>query len=621
MTKSYGGYRPRVGGRVAPLVLAVLLLASASRDALAQDHRPKAVPAPLSRRNIIPVSEIKPGMEGYGLTVFEGTKPDKFHVRVIGVLHNMLPKQDVVLFTSDDPRLKHTGIVAGMSGSPVYFNGRLAGAVSYGWAYSKDPVGGFTPIEYMLEVGDRPLRGPARTAIASADSDASRQLLAQTMGITPEGRPAAPEQAAAAPAPAGMQRVAMPLSLSGFAPRAIEELRKTFAPFGLEPVQAGGAGGEGNGPSRFQPGAAIAVTLIRGDMSAVSTGTVTYVEGNKVLAFGHPMFQAGEIYLPVSTVRVFTHLASSYRSMKMGAPITEAGSLVMDRQAAIAADTTLRTGMIPMDVTIGGPTLNQRTLRAEIAKHKFLTPMLASAVVMSAAQESAPDITHAIVTVHSTVKVKGFEPLTFHDRVFTQDGLSPRVLAFSSGFRALNEILFNPFEPAHIEKMSFRVEISYRPDVAEMVGLRVDSLEVEPGQKVNLYVTMRPFNGADYVETIPFEVPKEYAGQSLSVELTPGPYARPPVAAPENLKGIIENLRKPPYPGDSFVISIMKPSDGLSYRGRLMPELPASEIDTLRQATSLRRVDNYRAAMQIVRPAGRVVVGRQGITFKVKELP
>ncbi|HEY3355292.1 MAG TPA: SpoIVB peptidase S55 domain-containing protein [Polyangia bacterium] len=615
MTKSIG---------VAALALAATLAAGSGRDALAQGRpavgQSKAA-APLSRRNIIPVSEIKAGMEGYGLTAFEGIKPQKFHVKVIGVLRNMLPKQDVVLFTSDDARLKHTGIVAGMSGSPVYLGGRLAGAVSYGWAYSKDPVGGFTPIEYMLEVGDRPLRGRDRTALAQADSDQSRQLLAQTMGVTPEGRPAGPAKSAELPAVAGMQRVAVPLSLTGFAPRAVEELRKLFAPFGLDAVQAGGGGQEPGGPTKFEPGAAIAITLIRGDMSAVSTGTVTYVEGNRVLAFGHPMFQAGEIYLPVSTVRVFTHLASSYRSMKMGAPMAEAGSLVMDRQAAIAADTTTRTSMIPIEVTVSGQGLPARTMRAEIAKHKFLTPMLAGAVVMSAAQESAPDIAHAVVTVHSSVKVRGHEPLTFSDRVFTQDGLSPRVLAYSAGFRALNEVLFNPFEPAHIEKLSFRVEVAYRSDVAEMVGLRVDSLEVNPGQRVNLYVTMRPYNGAEYVETVPFDVPKENAGQTLSVELTPGSYARQPVPTPENLAGIIANLRKPPYPGDTFVISLMRQSDGVAYRGRLMPELPPSEIDTLRQSTSLRRVDSYRAVTHIVRNAGRVVVGRQGITFKVKDLP
>jgi hypothetical protein len=627
MTKrDVGRRRPARSGDVAALMLAAVMLASTGQDALAVERplavQPQTGVPTLSRRNMIPVAEIKVGMEGYGLTVFEGVKPERFHVRVIGILRNFLPKQDVILFRSDDVRLQHAGIVKGMSGSPVYFEGRLAGAVAYGWPYSKDPIGGITPIEYMLQVGERRLRGPARTAIAQADTDVSRQLLAQTMGVTPEGR-VLPQRAAASAPPrptAGMARVAVPLVLTGFAPRAVEELRKELVPFNLEPMLGGGGGQEPGGPTTFEPGGAIAVTLIRGDMSAVGTGTVTYVEGHRVLAFGHPMFGVGEIYLPVNTARIFTVVPSTEASFKMSAPLAEAGSLVMDRQAAIAVDTTQRTEMIPIEVTVGGPNLAARVMRAEVAKHKFLTPMLASAVVTSAAQESAPDIANAVVSIDSTIKVRGFPELRFHDRLYATEGLSPRVLALSVGFRALNEILFNPFEPAHVEKLTFRVDIAYRADVAEVVGLRVDALEVDPGQRVNLHLTMRPYDGAEYVDTIPFEVPKEYAGQSLSIEITSGSAARPPLATPENLAGIIENLRKPPFPGDTYVISFMRPTDGLAYRGRLMPELPPSEIDTLRQSTSLRHVDSYRGVTQIVRPAGRVVVGRQAITFRVRDL-
>jgi hypothetical protein len=593
----------------------------------------KAVKAPakaarhtLSRRNIIPVSEIKPGMEGYGLTVFEGMKVEKFHVRIIGVLKKMLPKQDIVLFRSDDPRLKHTGIVRGMSGSPIYLNGRLAGAVAYGWQFTKDPIGGMTPIEYMMEIGDRPLRGRDKTPIAQADSDTetSRQMLAQAFGLGPDGRPTGvtPKPLPApSPSSTGLQRVSIPVNLTGFHPRAVEELRKAFAPYGLEPMQAGGGGEEGTGPAKFENGGSIGVALVRGDLSAVGTGTVTYVEGNKVLAFGHPMFGVGEWYIPVMTAKVHTFMPSLASSWKMSSPLVEAGTLVMDRQAAIVADTSQRVDMIPIEVVINAGAQPQRIFKAEVARHKFLTPMLAATVVMSAGMEAAPDLSTAVVTVESMLKIKGHDALQFHDRLFTIDGMSPRILAFSGAFRAMHEILFNPFEKVALEKMSFRVNIAYGPDAAEMISLRVDSLEVDPGQKVNLYVTMRQYLGGEYVVTVPFEVPKEYAGQTLWVELVPGNFARPPVPMPETLRGIMDNLRKLPYPSDSFVISLMKPSDGVSYRGRLMPELPPSAIDTLRQTTSLRRVDSFRAVTHIVRPAGRVIVGRQSITFKVKDLP
>ena len=607
------------------LLAAAPLLAPAPARAAPGEHRvkapAKAAPPMLSRRNIIPLSEIKPGMEGYGLTVFEGTKVERFHVRIVGILKKMLPSQDIILFRSDDPRLKHSGIVRGMSGSPVYLNGRLAGAVAYGWPFSKDPIGGLTPIEYMMQVGDRPLRGRDKTPFAQADTEPARQMLARAFGLGPDGQPTGKNpNVAPAPAPTGMQRVGIPLNLTGFHPRALEELRKAFAPYGLEPMQAGGGGEVGTGPTKFEAGGAIGVALVRGDMSAVGTGTVTYVEGNKVLAFGHPMFGVGEWYLPVMTATVHTFMPSIASSFKMSSPLVEAGTLVMDRQAAIVADTGQRVDMIPIEVVITAGDQPTRTFKAEVARHKFLTPMLAGAVVMSAGMEAAPDLATAVVNVDSMVKIKGYDALHFQDRLFTMDGMSPRILAFSGAFRAMHEILFNPFEKVAIEKMTFKVNIAYGPDAAEMVSLRVDSLEVEPGQKVNLYVTMRQYLGEEYLQTVQFEVPKEYAGQNLYVELVPGNFARPPVPMPENLRGIMENLRKLPYPSDTFVITLMKPSDGVSYRGRLMPELPPSAIDTMRQTTSLRRVDSYRAVTHIVRPAGRVIVGRQSITFKVKEL-
>jgi hypothetical protein len=578
----------------------------------------------LSRRNIIPVSEIRPGMEGYGLTVFEGTKVEKFHVRVVGVLKRMLPRQDTVIFRSDDPRLKHSGIAGGMSGSPVYLNGRLAGAVAYGWTFMKDPIGMFTPIENMLEAGERPLRGREKTPFAQADTDTetARQLLAQTFGLGPDGRPTgkAPKLAPAPTTP-GMQRVGIPLSVAGFHPRAIEELGKALAPFGLEPMQGTSGGEEGTGPAKFEAGGSIAVALIRGDLSATGLCTVTYLEGNRVLGCGHPMFGVGEWYAPVMTAKVHTFLSSVARTNKIHTPLVEAGALVMDRQAAIVADPGQRVDMIPIEVVTDAGDQPRRVFKAEVARHKFLTPMLASMVVMSAGMEAAPDLATAVVSIESTLKVKGYDALHFRDRLFTMDGMSPRVLAFSGAFRAMHELLFNPFERVAIEKLSFKVRIAYGPDAAEMIALRVDSLEVDPGQKVNLYVTLRQYLGGEYVVTVPFDVPKEFAGQNLWVELVPGNFARPPLAMPENLRGVFDNLKKTPYPSDSFVLTLHKPSDGVSYRGRLMPELPPSAIDTMRQTTSLRRVDSFRAVTHIVRPAGRVVVGRQSITFKVKDLP
>ncbi|MGZ3443333.1 MAG: SpoIVB peptidase S55 domain-containing protein, partial [Polyangia bacterium] len=261
--------------------------------------------APPKHVSIMPISEIRAGMKGYGLTVFQGLKPERFDIRVISVLHNFLPKQDIILVQSDDPRLIHSGIVAGMSGSPIYIEGRLAGALSYGWHFAKDPIAGVTPIETMMAELKRPLRGRLSTPVAEAANEPrnqpraadGRRSLDDVIASRREGNDRLAARAPMLarlplpPLPEGgeprLVRASVPLSLAGFGAAAFAELTHALEPFHVVPLQAGGAGrGNGAGPSRFEDGGSIAVELIRGDVSAAGTGTVTRVEGDKVLAFG-----------------------------------------------------------------------------------------------------------------------------------------------------------------------------------------------------------------------------------------------------------------------------------------------------------------------------------------------
>src|SRR5579883_3055694 len=318
------GLAPRLVAVAAALGSLTASAAAVPPPVAATAARPSTERAPRT----IPLTEIKPGMTGYGLTVFQGTRPERFAVKVIGILHNFLPQQDIILIESDDERLKHSGIVAGMSGSPIYLIGpdgdRLAGALAYGWHFAKDPIAGVTPIGSMLAELERPLRGREHTPVAEAANDA-RFRERTTPNLV----------AASAPDPSSPSLVpaAVPLSLSGFAAPAFEELTKWLAPYHVTPLAAGGAApAHADGPTRFEPGSSISVDLIRGDMSATATGTVTWVDGDKVLAFGHPMFNLGEIYLPISTAEVHTVLSAVSSSFKIASPLRELGTLVQDRQ-------------------------------------------------------------------------------------------------------------------------------------------------------------------------------------------------------------------------------------------------------------------------------------------------
>src|SRR5262249_47190351 len=253
-----------------------------------------------------------------------------FNVRVIGVLHKFVPMEDIILINSDDPRLKYSGGVAGMSGSPIFLEGKLAGAFAYGFQFAKDPIAGVTPIEYMLKEVKRPrgapdgMTGTARSdappAQQRADNDAVRRMLAEAAAAQePWWRkllPAAPRAPYGADPATQLVRSAVPLAAAGFDARALADLDTAFQPYGMVPMMGAGGGRDpdAQGPYDFRMGESIGVELVRGDMSIVGGGTVTWVDGKNLAGFGHPMFGAGEIYLPVVTEKVHGFLASVSRS-------------------------------------------------------------------------------------------------------------------------------------------------------------------------------------------------------------------------------------------------------------------------------------------------------------------
>ncbi len=588
---------------------------------------------------MIPLGEVRPGMKGYGLTVFEGTHPERFDVRVIGVLRNFLPKQDIILIQSDDPRLLHSGIVAGMSGSPIYIEGRLAGALAYGWHFAKDPIAGVTPIETMLAELKRPLRGRLQTPSAEASLDRRHRSPAQAQAGQPSVDDLIAQRAnerarrdsnsllAGLPLPPRLTegdsprlvRASVPLSLAGFGSAAFTELERAFEPFHMTPLAAGGTGAANNkGPSQFEAGGSIAVELVRGDVSAVGTGTVTHVSGSKVLAFGHPMFNLGEIYLPIATAEIHAFMSALSSSFKLASPLKEIGSLLQDRQSGIIGDTGEKAEMIPVTVTVGGPGRTDHTFHTEVVRHRFLTPMLAATVIANAAQTAASDVADATIIVRSRLDVRGYKTLELTDNVFSPDGVSPRTLASSTGLKAIGDILFNPFQPANLDRIDVQVDVDYKANVAEIVGVSLNSDELDPGSRPSLYVTLRPYAGQEYVKAIPLEVPRSLAGQVVKVVVTAGNLSKPEVAPPETLGGLIDNLRKS-FPARSIVVSLETADEGVTLRGNVIPDLPGSVIDTLRPGASSRRGDTFKRASRMVEPIDCIVQGKQEITVRVRD--
>lgn len=647
-------------GAVAAAVLSCLLLGQIAAAVASADTAGSMLTAPIgpaSARELLPLSAVRPGMTGHGLTVFSGTRPERFSVRVIGVLRQFQPQLDIILIQSDDERLKHSGIAAGMSGSPIYLEGKLAGALAYGWSFAKDPIAGVTPIEHIVRELRRPTRAAqspqsrielwehSTTAQPGVDQ-ALRHALLPDLRSRRDGQVlhgVLPAIAGADGGSAGSRLlpVALPLSVAGLGPRAIEDLRALLGPLGLVPLQAtgGGAAAQPTTDEGFVEGGAIAVQLARGDVSMTGTGTVTYIEGSRVAAFGHPMLGVGEVHMPVATAEVLTFLASQSMSFKMSMPRVEQGALLQDRPSCIVADTRERAPVLPLDVRVriappgtsgipqalvagAGPPSSDpqidKSFHIELAQHRMLTPLLLSVVSANAVQTVVPDVAEALVEIRSRMRVRGFPAIEHRDVLFSTEGLTSKMLTNSTGVRQLQELLNNPFGPVQIDGMELGIGVHFRAAAAEIIGIALPGDELDPDTRPSLHVTLRPYAGTPYVRSVPIDVPRWLAGQALKIEVQAGHQVKPELAPPENLRDFVDNLRTV-YSASTLVVTLNTLEEGVTLRGRLVPALPASVIATLRPAGGSRRGEPYKRVGRQRVELDTVLSGKQELTVLVRD--
>ncbi|MFH0902549.1 MAG: hypothetical protein V2A73_18115 [Pseudomonadota bacterium] len=579
---------------------------------------------------IFPLSKVRRGLKGYGLTVFQGTTPERFEFEVVDVVRNALPRMDLILVKSADPKIRASGFARGMSGSPLFIEGKVACAFAYAYPFSKESIGGCTPIEYMLGAANHPVRGPDATAMADASEwkklaplqalarggeshlPGQRERSSSWLLGAPLPTPPSPRESAS-----GLVRAGIPLAVSGLGPTAIEQAKELFRPYGIEPTQGGGSGSPVVGPTSFEMGGAIGAELARGDVSMVGTGTVSYVDGNTVLAFGHPFFQYGEVYMPAVTAEIHAVIASQSMSFKVSSPLRELGSVVQDRQSGIVIDTSQRVSMIPVQVNVRGPE-GQESFRGEVLRHRFLTPPLVGVMAANAAQLLAPDVSDVTVMVSSRLQIRGYQPLSFMDYQYAPDGPG-KAIAAAQALRVLVPLLFNPFAPVRIDRIDIDVDLAYKADVTEIVGLRTTDPELPYDRPTSVELELRPFDGPAYSERIPLSIPARLAGSTVRIEAIPGDRARPDTAPPESLDDVIEALRKV-YPANTIVISVYTADEGALLAGRVIPHLPDSALDTIQPAGSTRRGVGYKCAMRVVVPATRVVTGKQELIVRIREL-
>ncbi len=588
--------------------------------------------------DVYPLAKVQRGQTGYGMTTMAGTTPERFTFEVVSVVKNFLPKQDIILVKSDDPKLAITGFWQGMSGSPLYIDDKLVCAFSYGFRFNKVALGGCTPIDYMKKDGDAFRRGSAVGAKGSpykvvqpmAASLEDWHRLTPKLDVADALDALGPQRKSwlsAAPMPSGPTRpggdqtmsAAVPLSVAGFSAPAFGALEKMFTDSDVVPVRAGGSSGNAaeGGPTKFVMGGSIAIELIRGDMSAAAVGTVSYIDGDKVLAFGHPMFQTGETYAPVATATVHTIIPSSQSAFVMATAMNEIGSLVQDRQSAIMADTSLRTTTIPMDMTItstSGKHADTGAFHVELMNNKFLTPQLAGAAVMNAINYYVPDRADVTARIESSVHIKGFQPLAFVDYVYANDGAA-NVMGAVRGLRVIVPLMLNPFAPVTIERIDLKVDLRFESNYGEIKEVKVPTGELAIGHNV-VKVSMSTWDGKDIVEDVPVEVPANLAGSIVQLEVTAGDSAKLDSAPPMDLPSLIAAIRKL-LPGNVWSATLYPADEGVAIDGKLVRDLPASAVDKLHPQSHTQRAQVYKPIARTTSPSTRVITGASSTLVRV----
>ncbi len=451
----------------------------------------------------MPVSEIRPGMVGEGWTVFEGATREPFRAHVLGVMENVLgPRLSLILVRLEGGPLAQTGVIAGMSGSPVYIDGRLVGAVSYSLgSFSKEPIAGITPISEMIDIARLSATRPPGRRVAlqlPVSHEGMRDVWREA--FAPAAFAARPEDVRETSGP-GLARwatelrpIATPLSIGGFSGEAFTALSSFFRDTGFVPVAATGSGAQEHPSARgpLQPGDAVGVSLVSGDLSLGVTGTVTAVEDGMVYAFGHPFLNLGPTAFPMTRAWVHTVLPSLFSSVKLSSLGEVIGTFEQDRSVAIAGRLGPGPATIPVAITLEGARGQTRTFALRVANDQVFTPPLIFASLLSVLQSYEREVGAATFEVKGRARVKGYDAVAFED-IFA--GNQPSIPAAAYVATPLTALMSNDKAPVEIEGVEITITAAEQPRTSTLERIWVDEPRIRPGRAVTLKMLTRSWRG------------------------------------------------------------------------------------------------------------------------------
>ena len=550
--------------------LAALLCLTSSTWVTAADNKPP---------QIMPLDQIHEGMKGIALTVFQGVKPESMDVEVLGVLRNVNgPKGDIILIRLHGTKPEYTGVVAGMSGSPVYIDGKLAGALAFRIGeFSKEPIAGVTPIEEMLEIDafdQRPAPDPAPASPSNPNTTS---------------RTASPAENAA-PALQSysnyLKPIETPLVFNGFSEETLQRYASQFASAGIVPVMGIGSSSDRKQPEPIEAGSAVSAVLVRGDMDIAATCTVTYVDPQRLLACGHPLLQFGQVDLPMTKATVLATLPSTYNAFKIVNTTEAAGSFVQDRHNGILGVLGKEPKMIPVTVTIhGGPATKE--FHYQVLNNARLSPLAMMATVFNAlhgTNDYGEDITYRM---NGVLNVKGYPDVTLRNMFAPQDSGQPAAaLAAATIGDRFGRIYGNPFDAPDVEGVKLDFDLVRERRTARLEASRTDVTEARPGDQIVVEAELRPYRGERLVRQIPIRIPTSMSKGILRVLVSDGDtldhmrHGSPMMSRKLALAPTIALLNKE-RANDRVYVSLFENDPEAMVADKIMPTLPLSVMNVM----------------------------------------
>jgi len=557
-----------------------------------------------AQNDIMPISEIKPGMKGYGLTVFKGKEIEKFDAEIISVLHNFRPKGDLILARlSGNKVIDKAGVIAGMSGSPVYIDGKIIGAVAFSWPFSKEPITGITPIGEMIDIMNRKYT----TNFYNFEPNITEDYYVKNSGYN-------------------LVPIKTPLVIQGLSEDAISLFKKEFEQIGFLPVAGGSIGTGIKSPDKFEPGSAVGVNLITGDMNMSAIGTVTYVDKDRIVIFGHPMFFSGKSDLPLSYAYIYTVLPSLEHSFKIGTSTEIVGRIYQDQIQGLAGVVGESAKMIPVEVDINYQG-NEKRYKYDIARSYSLIQRLVYTCIVSSIQMTGGQEEKNTINAKFDITFNNNKKIEVSDIVPGVNINESLTYIMSMVLNPISQILINKFEEIAIKDIKSKLTINTRVKMVEIKKIITDRKEYKPGETVNAKILLREYQGKDITKEVKFKLPYNLPDNvsvpiivsSSKEEQYIDALLSPEKFVPYNfnqLIDIINNLAK----NNELSIWSLAHEKGVVINGQKLERIPSSYFSILKDSLET-GAEPIITLLKNKYPFNYVIVGNASCRINIKKIP